>query len=259
MTRDVYLTDLTVDNGVTLDTANQRIFSQGTVTNNGTIRVKVNDGQNGADGGADGSASSPLGTACAQLFSDSTAPGSSDWVDPLDGNGGDGGAGADGAGTPGGIPEAATPYPGTIRSSPGSVSMELVNAFSTSTGPFTTTGAASGGQSTGDSGGGFLGGGCGVGGGNLCIVAAGFAGTGSLEAKGGDGGDGDPASTDGTGGGGGGAGGRAVITTQADQIVANAIPGQTIDVSGGTGGTGHGTAGTDGQDGDDGVVILVPN
>lgn len=47
MTRDICCTDITVNSGVTIKTANYAIFATGTVTVNGTIH---NDGQNGNQG-----------------------------------------------------------------------------------------------------------------------------------------------------------------------------------------------------------------
>lgn len=46
MTRDIYLTDCTINSGVFINTAGYRIFGTGTLTNNGTIR---NNGGNGGN------------------------------------------------------------------------------------------------------------------------------------------------------------------------------------------------------------------
>jgi hypothetical protein len=46
--RDIYMQDLTINNGVYLETAGYRIFVRGTLTNSGAIR---NDGTAGTDGG----------------------------------------------------------------------------------------------------------------------------------------------------------------------------------------------------------------
>jgi len=48
LTRDIFCTDLTVNNGVTIKTANYAIFCTGTFTVNGTVH---NDGQTGGNGG----------------------------------------------------------------------------------------------------------------------------------------------------------------------------------------------------------------
>ena len=43
LTRDIHCTSVTINNGVTVKTANYRIFCRGTITNNGTIS---NNGNN---------------------------------------------------------------------------------------------------------------------------------------------------------------------------------------------------------------------
>lgn len=61
LTTDMYYNNLTVNSGVTLNTANYRVFVKGTLTNNGTIACVGGAGTNGSDGvkpngGAGGSA-----------------------------------------------------------------------------------------------------------------------------------------------------------------------------------------------------------
>jgi hypothetical protein len=51
LTSDVYYDSLTVNSGITLTTAGYRVFVKDTLTNNGTIAWKGNDGSNGVDGG----------------------------------------------------------------------------------------------------------------------------------------------------------------------------------------------------------------
>ncbi len=59
LTRDMFYNNLTVNNGVVLDTGGYRIFAKGTLTNNGTIR---RNGNNGSIGGV-GSGGAALGQA----------------------------------------------------------------------------------------------------------------------------------------------------------------------------------------------------
>ena len=54
LARDMYYENLTINNGVTLTSSGFRIFVRGTLTNNGTISAKGNDGTNGANATADG-------------------------------------------------------------------------------------------------------------------------------------------------------------------------------------------------------------
>ena len=54
LARDMYYENLTINNGVTLTSTGFRIFVRGTLTNNGTISAKGNDGTNGANATADG-------------------------------------------------------------------------------------------------------------------------------------------------------------------------------------------------------------
>ena len=96
LTRDIFCTSITVDNGVTINTAGYRIFCTGTLTNNGTIR------NNGSVGGATGGAGGPGGYFLAGAAGGSyTGPqgtaGSATTVS-YGGAGGDAGAGTSGTG-----------------------------------------------------------------------------------------------------------------------------------------------------------------
>lgn len=66
LTRDAFFDNLTINNGVTLDTAGFRIFVKNTLTNNGTISRKGNDGADadaaGAGPGGAGLSGASLGT-----------------------------------------------------------------------------------------------------------------------------------------------------------------------------------------------------
>jgi len=68
LTRDVFATSLTVNNGVTVNTGGAAIFCTGTFTNNGTVQNNGGNGNNGTNSGgstaiAGGAGGSPTGTA----------------------------------------------------------------------------------------------------------------------------------------------------------------------------------------------------
>ncbi|MFA6158991.1 MAG: hypothetical protein WC763_05230 [Candidatus Paceibacterota bacterium] len=71
LTRDVYYTDWTINNGVTVTTANYRIFVTGTLTNNGTISAAGVAGANGGNGSNDGSTPGTCGATSTAITSGS--------------------------------------------------------------------------------------------------------------------------------------------------------------------------------------------
>lgn len=91
LTADVYAHDLTINNGVVLNTNGYRIFANGTLTNNGTIQVTPNNGSNGSNGAA---GSGGAGGAGGAALSAGSLPGTEDGKVGTDGA--DGATGATG-------------------------------------------------------------------------------------------------------------------------------------------------------------------
>ena len=238
MTRDAMLTSLTVNSGVTLNTANYRIFCTGTVSNAGTI---ASNGNNATSATA----------AAAQA------------TGPLIGNGG--GAGATGAGATGGASGTrwgtGTGSAGGLGSAgaagaaggaqktgitPHRVPGPVLSGYSAWAGTgYPVGGAAGGGGGGGD--GTNSGGGGGAGGGILAILAHAITNTGTMSANGGNG---FTPTTGNCGGGGGGGGGLVLGYTLA------AWTAGTTSVTGGTQGSGVGT-GAAGTAGTAGTVLNV--
>jgi hypothetical protein len=233
MTRDVYCTSLTIDNGVTLNTSFWRIFCQGTVTNNGTITGTGNAG--GANGAAGAKVTNTsLGSAAGAAGN--TGAGGSGTQGCIGGNAGAGGTGASGAaGAAGGV---ITTVPTAYMHEP-FYALSGIFAFNTLVNPLSGGGGGGGGGGDGTNKGG------GGGGGAPCIVIFAHAMTnaGAITTVGGAGGT--PA-TGNCGGGGGGGGGAIFIYT----LTAWTNTG-TTSISGGAGGSGVGTgaAGTSGSAG----------
>lgn len=246
LTRDVYLTDLTVNSGVTIATAGYRIFCQGKLSGAGTIS------HNGATGGAglggnsaaDGSVKGGWGQGGAGGFG--AANGAASATTPGLGHGGAGGAGGAGTGFTAGARTVPVTPDGGIRRTVA----ELIHPF---TWRFSSNAMAPiGGGGTGGGGGGSAagsGGGGGGGGGVVVVAARLLSGTVSFAAIGGNG---DRAAIGGNGGGGGGGGGGGIHLLYGDKTGWTG----TTNVSGGTGGVASGT-GSAGAAGSAGNVVQI--
>lgn len=260
--RDLNATNLTIDSGVTLNTAGYVVHCSGQLTNRGTIQ---NNGSNAAGttagaGGAAGRLGGGFigGTGLSAAGNGNAgAPGSNNltaWnrLTAVASTNGAGGAGGDGAG-------GNTGGAGGTVSAP-AASAGRLNPVARESGQL--VGTAGFVQLRGGSGGGSGGGvlnsasGGGGGGGGLVFVCARIfdnASPGVLKALGGNGANGTVGT--GTGGGGGGGGGGGAILVTCDILVSEG----TLTVTGGTHGNGAGT-GTNGSDGSDGfswVLSLV--
>lgn len=247
LARDVYLAAATINNGVSIITNGFRFYCKGTLTNNGTLKNNGNDGTTGGNGGTNLTAGSLGGTRAAGGNGNTGAGGNGGNVSSsLGGTGGVGGAGGSAAGSAGTNSLLSLALPRMIPfSSIGSViSGSTVTAISTGSG-----GSGGGGDGVNKGGGG------GSAGGHVNLTVYRFAGTGNIQALGGNGGNGAVGGTN-CGGGGGGGGGIVIITS--NSVSSSAVSGQTVSVAGGTHGTGSGS-GANGNDGNPGTSIFVAN
>lgn len=243
LTRDVFATNFTVNSGITLITANFRIFCQGTFTNNGTLRSTVPNNAAGATAGAIVAAGSlqggqPGGTGGTGVGPAGTATNGSIGT----GSGGSGGSsGASGGNNAGGATVGPKTGTGPLHL-PGSAISGVMWGKSNS---LTSVLAGAPGGSAGGGDGVNSGGGGGSGANTVVVYAWAFINgpTGSITAIGGNGGT--PPSGN-CGGGGGGGGGLILIYT----LVAWTNNGSTT-VTGGSpgGGIGSGAAGSSGTSG----------
>jgi hypothetical protein len=240
LTRDVFATNLTVNNGVTLKPAGYRIFCQGGFTNNGTVTADGNSGSGQSNGGTTGNGTilgGRPGGAGGATGSNNGANGTGD------GSGGAGAAGAGGAGTSGG----AGGNGGTTVSSSSAV-YRIPFYAQTGYAPFPLSSSAqalSGSAGGGGGGGGSTGagGGGGSGGGPVVIFAWSAVNAGTITAVGGNGGN-----AAGNGGAGGpGSGGKILVYSL------SAWTAGTTAVTAGNAGTGAGSPGA----GSAGVVMNV--
>lgn len=249
LTRDVFLNNLTVNPGVTLQSGGFKIFVGSTCTNNGTIAA---DGKNAALGVAGGSSALGtlgIGTAGGNGRANLTGLAGSNQIpantlgdaSPAGGAGGAGGANAGGAG-------------GTYASSFANGGANFLTPYLTgfmftqnTGGNFAQTniiGGGAGGGGGGSDNAGVTGGGGGGGGGVLILHAFRLINNNTIRAKGGDGA---AASGAGGNGGGGGGGGGGVIL----QLSRYRSGTGTISAPGGAGGAavGTGAPGTTGSTG----------
>lgn len=288
LTRDIYLTNLTVSTGVTIFPAGYRIFGNGTLTMNGTAKIDTSGG-NGSDGaqvaygpggagvaagylsasgaGGDGNYQSDGGTPT-HAGQPGVSPSNSIDTGATGGSGGNGGhAGGSSGGSPG--QGGGTPTASNVKLIANWHLATLLDIGSTgSTIKFTPGGSGGGGGAgeTGDTGNRLPGGGGGGGAGGIIAVYFRIITIGAsaiLSAKGGNGGKGGDGvncfsrGTGGAGGGGGGAGGVIIL-------VYNTLNNSgSLLVTGGTHGnggtaTGQGTpgsvGGTNGTDGSAGTI-----
>ena len=254
LVQDIFLGSSTINNGVTIITGGLRIFCNGVLTNNGTIKRNGNNGTAAGVAGAavtggsitNGTAGAAEGTAGGAGNVGAGSNGVNSTAVTIGGSGGNGGAGGS-AGGNAGTAVALNLFQGNIRSIPTAVlGMLITGAGAIIKIQGGTGGGGGGGDAT------VKGGGGGSGGGILIIAAFMFAGTGAIQARGGDGGS--PAS--GTNCGGGGAGGGGVVIVISRSVISGAISGQTIDANHGTPGNPQGT-GVIGGSGNNGIVVYL--
>lgn len=244
MTRDAQLTFLTVNSGVTLKTANFRIFCQGTLSNSGTIdnsggaasgntggsnagSKSLGSGRNGGNGGTGVSGAGQAGTSA-----------------NFGGTGGAGGAGTSGASGAGGTSTQSYPtLSSNVLMTPAAV-LAGTCAYAGSSLPLNSGAGGGGGGSDAASNGG---GGGGAGGGIIVILAANVLNAGTISAAGGAG----AAGTAGNAGGGGGGCGGVIVAYTVIAWTAG-----TTSVAGGGAGAGAGT-GSAGSSGPAGLVLNV--
>lgn len=238
MFTDIFADDMTVNAGVTIDTAGYRIYAAGTLAIAATGLIS-NDGESATTGDGTPGTGAPVGN----VF-----------------GGGDGGAG--GSGASGTDADDVALYPsrssgsggdgGNAAINTGGAGGEAIPQFGFGTymiGTMALGDAVSGGPGGGGGGGdgAATGGGGGGGGGVIVICAQHFAvAANAISAQGGNGDNGNGGNA---GGGGGGGGGTILIVTND-----NVVP--TVDVNGGAGGTAAGT-GTAGSTGSTGVLIAI--
>jgi parallel beta-helix repeat protein len=239
LTRDAYTTSLTIQSGITLVCSGFRIFSQGSVTNSGTLAA------NGADAttatGAAAATSRSLG-AGAKGGNGTTTAGTVGTTGGFGvGNGGAGGNGSPGAGGAGA--NAITNQNWVLKNG----HYLAIGAIGYASAVSVISGGAGGSGGGGD--GTNAGGGGGAGGSLIAMLCKSFVNAvgGVLSAHGGNGFS--PASGNCGGGGGGGGGGIFIFA------ITLPTNNGTTNVSGGTGGAGSGT-GTVGATGTSGTVLL---
>ena len=255
LARDIFLSDTTINPGVTIITNGFRLFCSGTLTNNGTIQWNGNNGSN--VGGVAGAQlinanssiqSSVLGAAGGAGATGIGANGALTSGASMSGSGGNAGSGT----SAGGLGEIKT-KPLVSATPPRALPMAMMGA-TLNKATYGASGNSGGGGGGGGDGVAFGGGGA-SGGGVVIVLSYLFAGTGIISANGGIGGNGQTGATK-AGGGGGGGGGAVYVTSRS--VSSGAIVGQTITANGGAGGAGTGT-GNSGSSGTNGTVILLCN
>jgi hypothetical protein len=287
LTRSIYPANMTVNNGVTVNTASYQIFIQNILTNNGTISNNGSNGSaynvaaNGApagfyQGGGSGAVSGSAGGSSAHCLpapwssTNSTSNAGAAGAEP-NGNGGSAtlataamrGGGGGGGGANGSVNGGAGSAGGSTTIAAQSTFPPLSWVMDTGICTFTSGSVVSltvgcGGAGGGADSSGTVYGGTGGGGGGVCYVAAlNIVGTGNIQANGGNGQVGQAGTTGGASGGGGGGGGGIVWVKSS--TISNT---QTLTATGGTGGaggvngSGHGNGGA-GSAGVNGLVFSV--
>ena len=244
LTRDIHATSITINNGVTVKTANNRIFCRGTITNNGTLANNGNSASGSTAGAVNVSSSFGGGRAGGAGGTGANGTGAAGTTAIIGGSGGAGGAGTSGAaGAAGTTAITAANAQNNIFQTPIPALHGYV-ILSLSTGPlqFGASGGGGGSDSSSNAGGGG-GGGAGV----IGFFAYAVVNNGTISAVGGTGGN---AAGGNAGGGGGGAGGAILAYTLSTWTAG------TANVTGGTGGNGAGT-GSNGNAGGSGLVVNV--
>ena len=243
LTRDVYATNLTINNTVILKPAGYRIFCQGTFTDNVGSTVTVFGGAGNANGtaGTGGGSQGSVGNGKSGGAGNTGAGTAGNNTNCAGyGTGGAGGTGSSGASGTGGTSGATG---NTWFKPPAGALSGVVFVTGTSTG---ITGGPGGGGGGGD--GTNKGGGGGGGGGVIVIFAWAIVHNGTYTATGGNGGT--PATTTGGCGGGGGGSGGLILTYSLSAPTGSG----TSSVAGGALGSGVGT-GTAGGAGATGTIL----
>ncbi len=258
LARDIFLAAGTLNSGISIITNGFRIFCQGAFTNNGTIKWNGLSAASQSGAAATQNTNSPFvpgstpasaGVGGANGGTAAGSNGAAGTTKSLGGAGGAGGTGTGGAGGTGGTITTPAAAFGSVRALPWAVLGTFIAAANTPNALAGGGGGAGGGGDTTNSGGGG-----GAGGGVVIVAAKTFAGTGAIQARGGDG---NTRVTGNVGGGGGGGGGVVIVVSSS--VSAGAVSGQTIDANGGArglkvgGGTENAVAGTGG------TVMLIPN
>ena len=248
LARDIFLASSTINNGVSIITNGFRIFCNGTLTNNGTIKWNGNNGGNGgagvtgtggaaltSSGGIIQTASTAGGNGNNAGGSSGTSAGTQPTLGGAGGNGGNsfgsGGTGATVVATPAAV---SPPYYTPLAV----FGQGLTYPNISSTGSFIPFYAGLGGGGGSGDNATNRGGGGGGGGGIVIVASYLFAGTGTLQATGGNGGNG----TTGNAAGGGGGGGGCIIAIS-QSASSGSISGQTFSLAGGNAGSSFGSGG----------------
>jgi len=249
MVRDAFLTNLTVNAGITLNTGGFRLFVNGIMTIAAT-GIVMRDGNAGALGVAGAAlAANTLGASHAGGAGGNNAVGTAgtNGTQQLPGGTGAGGAGGAGGGNAGGAAgtyTALTAAQGSVRSLPNA----LIGSAVSQAGVVALRGG-SGGGGGGSSAATTTGGGGGGGGGVVMIAALTLVNNGRISARGGTGADASGGAGD-SGGGGGGGGGDVILITRSK------IGTGTVDANAGAGGALH-NAGIAGAAGANGNVLQL--
>lgn len=230
LNRDVFLTDLTIDDGYILHTNGYRLYGNSTLSIPGTGRL-IGDGNSAVNQTNAGAIASGTVGGGAAGGAGNASTGS---------NGSNGGTGYSNGGAPGGEGLAAPGNGGTVSTisaasvgTPHSYSPSMLG-YIVGNGGITLLGGGGGGGAGGGGGSTNYGGG---GGGGGCVTPIAFrniliGNAGSITAKGGDGGNGTGTGT----GGGGGGGGGTLILAYSNLTVASGTMSSTTNCAGGAGG-----------------------
>ena len=247
LTRDVQATSIVISGGITVKTANFRVFCQGSCTNNGTISNIGNNAAGSAQGASGGAGSLAGGRAGGNGGTGVSGAGGAGTNANFGSSGGGGGTGTSGAaGAAGTATVGNTSAQNNLLQTPWPVI--LGGAFFNNANLALGWGAGGGGGGSDASS--NAGGGGGGGGGIVAVMAGAFSNsaTGTVTAAGGNGANGTAGNA---GGGGGGAGGLIAVYTRTPWTQSG-----TLNVSGGTKGTHVGT-GADGVNGGAGLSLNV--
>ena len=244
LTRDIHATSITINNGVTVKTGNNRIFCRGTITNNGTMTNNGNNASGSTAGAVNVSSSFGGGRAGGAGGTGTNGAGVAGTASIIGGAGGAGGAGTSGAAGAGGTTAitAANAQNNVFQTPIPALQGYVILSLSSGPLEFGAGGGGGGSDSSGNAGGGG-GGGAGV----IGFFAYAVVNNGTISAVGGNGGN---AVGGNAGGGGGGAGGAILVYTL------SAWTAGTANVTGGTAGNGAGT-GSNGNAGGSGLVLNV--
>jgi hypothetical protein len=241
-TRDIQATSITISGGITLKTANFRIFCRGTISNSGTISSAGNNASGATAGAVNVSGSMAGGRAGGNGGTGVSGAGAAGTASAMGSAGGAGGAGTSGgAGAGGTTTDSSSILTGSLLLSPFPV-LTGFGSFALST---LVIGFGAGGGGGGSDASSNAGGGGGGGGGVVALLAFAVVNSGTISAAGGNGANGTAGNA---GGGGGGAGGAILVYTLV------AWTAGTTNAAGGSPGSGSGT-GSAGSTGGAGLVF----